>query len=146
MISLDAWVHQVHWTSKVSVQFSHLSINLSVISWLSLPLKCAFLSVRTGRIPSRRCPLLGVFLSSQRRFLSSNSCKKLSLLLLFIYSTVSEFVCCTDILFGLGTTFTFLMLMQDKVILFSRFLVAFYKNTCPGLKKQFKFILINSEK
>lgn len=126
--------------------FSSYKINPSVMSWLSLPLKSTFLSVRTGRIPSRRCPVLGVFLLSQCRFLSSNSCKKLSLLLLFIYSTVSEFVCCTDILFGLGITFTFLILMQDKVILSSRFLVAFYENTCPGLKKSFKFILINWEK
>lgn len=109
-----------------------------VISWLLLSLKWV-LSVRTERIHSKSL-LLRVSFLFHCRF--PTSWRTLSFSLLFIYRrvscrlsvstmTVSKFVCSTDILFGLRSTFMLLILTHDDIILSSRFLVAFYKNICP---------------
>lgn len=113
MISLDAWLHHVPWTSRVSMQFSHLSASIleSSLDFHYLSNELLFLSELEEF--SRRSPLLGLSSLSQCRFLSSPFCNKL--LLLFIYKTVSQWICLLR--FGLRTTFMFLILTLVEIIL-----------------------------
>lgn len=121
MISLDAWLHHVPWTSRVSMQFSHLSASIleSSLDFHYLSNELLFLSELEEF--SRRSPLLGLSSLSQCRFLSSPFCNKL--LLLFIYKTVSEFVCSALVLEPHSCSWYWHLLRLFFL------LVAFYKNT-----------------